>query len=160
MAKTLFFLEIDGVKGDCQDHQHKGHFDVHNWHVGATHPANVNMGGGGHTGKTAFSDLSFTTHLCNGCTDMFKFCANGKTIPKATLKCYREAGDSRIKYLEVKMENVMVSGYNTSTHGDNPTADYSLNFAKLTLAFTSQSKSGGAGATVTHYWDINNNSGG
>jgi type VI secretion system secreted protein Hcp len=154
----LFFLEIDGTTFSSEDSKNKGKADVYDWQWGASHPASV-KGGGAASGKTAFSSLHFTTNLDNGSTDMYLFCANGKTIPKATLSCFRESGDARIKYLEIKLEHVIVTGYSSST-GESPRGSYSLDFAKATVEFTEQTKSGGSGATVSHYWDVNSNTGG
>jgi len=157
---TQFYLQIDGVKGDSQDAGHKGWMDVTNWNVGAHHPSGIKSGGGGSTGKTSFTDLTFSTHLDPASTDMFLFCSNGKTIPKAKLECIRETGDSKLKYLVIELENVIVSNFHTSTAGEKPSADYSLNFAKMTVKYTPQTKSGSAGGEVTHYWDVNENTGG
>ncbi|MCZ2135188.1 MAG: type VI secretion system tube protein Hcp [Burkholderiales bacterium] len=157
---TQFYLQLDGVKGDSQDAGHKDWMDVDNWNIGAHHPSGIKAGGGGSTGKTSFTDLNFTTHLCPASVDMFLFCSNGKTISKGKLECIRETGDSKLKYLVLEMENIIVSNYHTSTAGEHPSADYSLNFAKLTVKYTPQTKDGGKGGEISHYWDVNENKGG
>ena len=70
---TQFYLQLDGVKGDSQDAGHKDWMDVDNWNIGAHHPSGIKAGGGGSTGKTSFTDLNFTTHLCPASVDMFLF---------------------------------------------------------------------------------------
>lgn len=157
---TQFYVEVDGVKGDSQDAGHKGWMDVMNWNVGASHPGGFKHGGGGSTGKTAFTDLSFSTHLDPACTDMFLFCSNGKTISKVKLECIKETGDSKLKYLTVELENCIVSSYQTSTAGERPSANYCFNFAKMTMVYTPQGKDGAGKGAITHYWDVNANEGG
>jgi type VI secretion system secreted protein Hcp len=157
---TQFYVEVEGVKGSSADADHKGWMDATNWHVGAHHPGGFKHGGAGSTGKTAFTDLSFSTHLDGAWPDMHLFCSNGKTIPKVKLECVKEAGDGKIKYLKITLENCIVSSASSNTSGDRPSADYSFNFAKMTVDYTTQTKSGSAGPVVSHNWDVNTNKGG
>ena len=101
-----FYLEIDGIKGDCQDSEHAGHLDVSDWNVGMHHPSNVKQGGSTATGKTSFTDMSVTTHLDNAAPDLFGKVSSGDHVPKATLKCYKGAGSGRVNYLKIKLENI------------------------------------------------------
>ncbi len=157
---TQFYVQVDGVKGSSADAGHKDWMDATNWNVGAHHPGGFKHGGAGSTGKTAFTDLSFSTHLDSAYPDMFLFCSNGKTISKVKLECIKETGDSKLKYLTVTLENCIVSSCSSSTHGDRPSANYSFNFAKMTVDYTPQAKGGSGSGAVTHYWDVNENKGG
>ena len=157
---TQFYVQVEGVKGSAADAAHKGWMDATNWNVGANHPGGFKHGGAGSTGKTAFTDLSFSTHMDSAWPDMHLFCSNGKTIPKVKLECVKETGDSKITYLTITLENCIVSSASSNTSGDRPSADYSFNFAKMTMDYKSQEVGGGSKGAVTHYWDVNTNKGG
>ncbi len=157
---TQFYVKVEGTKGSSADAAHKDWMDCLNWNVGAHHPGGFKHGGAGSTGKTAFTDLRFSTHLDAASADMFKFVSNGKTHAKVTLECVKEAGDSKITYLTITLEQCVVSGHSEHTGGDKPSADYSFNFAKMTMEYKPQGKSGSASGAVTHYWDVNENTGG
>ena len=152
-----FYLEIPGINGDCQDADHKNHFDVSDWNTGLHHPSNVKQGGSTATGKTTFSDMSVVTHLDNGAPDLFGKVSSGGHIDKATLKCYKGAADARVNYLNVKLEDLVVSGFNVHASGERPTAQYSFNFAKMTIEYKTQDRKNKGSAPATGSWDVSKN---
>ncbi len=157
---TQFYVKVEGIDGSSADAAHTGWMDATNWHVGAHHPGGFKHGGAGSLGKTAFTDLSFSTHLDKAWPDMHLFCSNGKTISKVTLQCVKEAGDSKITYLTIVMEPCIVSSASSNTSGDSPSADYSFNFAKLTVKYKGQTLDGASTGEAEHYWNAQTNDGG
>jgi type VI secretion system secreted protein Hcp len=66
-----------------------------------------------------------------------QFCCNGQHIPEVTIELCRASCD-KAKYLEIRMENVLISGYSVSSGGDRPMESISLNFAKMTIDYFDQ----------------------
>ena len=71
------------------------------------------------------------------------FCCNGKHIDKATLTC-RKAGDRAAEYIEIMMEQVIVTSVSTGGSGgeDRFTENVTLNFAQFKKTYTPQKDDG------------------
>lgn len=146
MAAVDYFLEIDGIKGESQDHKYKakGAIDLESWSWGETNSGTHGAGGGGGAGKVVPQDFHFVMKMNKASGDLHLACATGKHIPKATLTC-RKAGGKQEPFLVVKFEDMLISSYQTggSAHGDIvPTDQISFNFAKMKLEYFEQDAKG------------------
>ena len=59
MAAVDYFLKIDGIEGESQDHKHKNEIDVESWSWGETNSGTHAGGGGGGAGKVQMQDFHF-----------------------------------------------------------------------------------------------------
>ncbi len=50
MAAVDYFLKIDGIEGESNDHKHKGEIEILSWSMGATQSGTHAFGGGGGAG--------------------------------------------------------------------------------------------------------------
>ena len=64
--------------------------------------------GGGGAGKVNVQDLSFTKFVDASSTDLMMACCNGKHFKEALLTV-RKAGENPVKYIKIKMEEVLIS---------------------------------------------------
>jgi len=90
---------------------------------------------------------------------LFLVCATGEHIKKAVLTC-RKAGKEQQEFYLVKMEDLLVSSYQTggSSHGDViPTDQISLNFAKIEFEYKPQKADGTLDAPVKAGYDLKSN---
>ncbi|SDD95059.1 type VI secretion system secreted protein Hcp [Massilia sp. PDC64] len=162
MALDMFINLGPNIKGESRDKvQGKaGDVDVLAWSWGASQSGTTHMGGGGGAGKANFQDLSFTKYIDSASTALMFALARGTHIPKVVL-LVRKAGEGQIKYLQITMEEVMVTSISTGGSGgeDRLTENVTLNFAKVAVAYTPQTATGGAGAEKTFTWDIAENHG-
>lgn len=111
-------------------------FDLYSWSFpGGTHPS----GGGGATGRAEIKEIEVTKRVDKASAKLVSFCATGKHIPSATITL-RKAGNGQQKYLQIKLETVLVSSYQTSSQSDTPTESVSLNFSKIKFDYTPQKK--------------------
>jgi len=131
--------------------------EVHNVTWGVTQPrATAVSTGGGHTsGRADVHEVSFDKLADIASPVLFQTCAAGKTIPKAKFEFFRADGDgSRIKYVEIELENVMISNVTpTSGNGGVITENVHLASSKFKCTYTQQKISGGAGGSTAGGWD-------
>jgi type VI secretion system secreted protein Hcp len=162
MALDMFINLGANIKGESRDKvQGKaGDVDVLAWSWGMSQSGTTHMGGGGGAGKASFQDISFTKYIDSASTALMFALARGTHIPKVVL-LVRKAGEGQIKYLQITMEEVLVTSVSTGGSGgeDRLTENVTLNFAKVALAYTPQTATGTAGAEKTFTWNIAENTG-
>jgi type VI secretion system secreted protein Hcp len=114
-------------------------------------------GGGGHEASTpSVSEVVVTKATDRFSALLLEDSLIGGEVPVVTIiftDLSGTGGTSR-DWLEVKLENVLLSGYSVSSGGDRPTESLSLNFTKVT--FTSRLN----GAVQSTTYDISSGIGG
>lgn len=120
---------------------------------GTTH-----MGGGGGSGKASFQDLSFTKYIDSATNALMTSLAKGTHLPKVVLTV-RKAGDGQSKYILITMEEVLITSISTGGSGgeDRLTENITLNFGKVTFAYSPQDVSGTVAGDKTFAYDIAGN---
>jgi type VI secretion system secreted protein Hcp len=157
MAQVDYFLKFDGIKGESADAKHKDEIDVEAWSWGETNTARPPAGGGGGGGgKVAMQDFHFVMRMNTASVSLMKACATGQHIKEATLTA-RKAGKGQQEFLVVKMNDVLISSYQTggSEGGDPvPTDQVSFNFAKIDVEYKRQKPDGALDAGIHFKYDL------
>lgn len=150
------FMKIGDIKGESLDSKHVGEIDVMSFSWGLTQSGTLAFGGGAGAGKAQFSDFSFTTNVSKASPTLFLACASGEHIKDAQLSVRRSGENvgSQEDYLIVKMNDVIISSYQTSGGGDRPTESVSMAFAKIEYSYRPQKPDGSLDAPVTAGWDL------
>jgi len=155
------YLQIDGIKGESQDSQHKDWIECLDVHFGIDQPRSpVSSTAGGHTSARAEFDDIVVSKLADLSTPLLlQHCAMGKTIPKAKFEMFRADGNGeRVKYFEMVLENVLIGSIKP---GLTPTGGmqehFQLKFSKVTWKYTAQKISGGAGGSTAGGWCLSTN---
>jgi type VI secretion system secreted protein Hcp len=159
MASVDYFLKIDGLEGESQDHKHKGEIDIESWSWGASQAGTHGGGGGGGAGKVSMQDFHFVMKINKASPKLMEHCATGQHIKKATLIC-RKAGTEQQEFLKIELSDLLVSSYQTGGSGHSdivPTDQISLNYAKIQIEYRQQDSKGGLGGAVKGGWDIKAN---
>ncbi|MBX7053349.1 MAG: type VI secretion system tube protein Hcp [Pyrinomonadaceae bacterium] len=154
-----YFLKLDGVDGESQDHKHKGEIDLQSWSFGATNAGSFSYGGGGGAGKVSMQDFHFVMNTSKASPKLMLSCATGEHIKKAVLIC-RKAGTEQQEFFKVTMSDVLVSSYQTggSAHGGETSTDQiSLNFAKIEIEYKEQKPDGSLGGAIKAGYDVKAN---
>ncbi len=155
------FLQIDGIKGESTDKDHKDWIEVlsFNWGVSQMASGSASSSGGGSTQRADFQDLSIVKELDSSSTLLNKACWGGQHIDKVVLELNRAAGDKRQKYMEYKMENVIISSISIGGGGGGiPTESVTFNYGKITTTYTKQARKGGGGSgEVPAGWNLEEN---
>lgn len=154
-----FLLEIDGIKGESNDHKHKGTIEVESFSWGVSNSGSHASGSGGGAGKASFQDLHCTANVNKASATLMLKCSTGEHIKKAVL-WVRKQGKDQQEFYKVTMEDLLVSSYQSgdSTGGNPvPTDQFSLNFAKIKFEYKPQKSDGSLDSAVTGSWDLKEN---
>jgi len=157
------FLKIDGIPGESTDDKHKDWIEVLSFNFGMHQPASstASSTGGATAERVDIQDLSVVKHIDKASPKIYELCCNGKHISNVTLELCRAGGD-KLKYMEVKMEQVIIShanpGGNSQGTDGFPTESVSFNFGKVKWTYTQQKRADGSGGgNVTGGWDLTTN---
>ncbi|HXF42772.1 MAG TPA: type VI secretion system tube protein Hcp [Pyrinomonadaceae bacterium] len=159
MAKTDYFLKIDGIEGESQDEKMKGCIDLQSWSWGESNSGSFAHGGGGGAGKVAMQDFHFTMQINKASPKLSLYCATGKHIPYAELTC-RKAGDKPAVYLKIKLSDVLISSYQTGGSANADILPYdqvSINFAKIEGEYFIQDNKGATSSAGKWGYDLKAN---
>jgi type VI secretion system secreted protein Hcp len=160
MALDMFINMGDKIKGESADKTQgaNGDIDVLAWSWGMSQSGTTHMGQGGGAGKANFQDLSFTKYIDSASNALMISLAKGTHIPKVVFLA-RKAGEGQKAYLQIDMEEVLVTSISTGGSGgeDRLTENVTLNFAKVKFAYAPQSKAGAKGGDKEFVWDIAGN---
>ena len=147
------FLKLGDIKGESTDAKHAGEIEVLSWSWGVSQPGTAASGGGGGAGKASFSDLNFTHNVDRASPLLMKACATGQHVKEATLVS-RKAGKGQQEYLIIKMSDILVTGVQPSSAGQQPMENVSIKFAKIDLEYKPQKVDGTLDAGIHFIYDI------
>jgi len=157
------FLKIDGIPGESTDDKHKDWIEILDFHFGMEQPSSAtdSSAGGGTTERVNVDDFAILKHLDKASPKIYELCCNGKHIKDVTFELCRAGGD-KLKYMEVKMENVVISearpGGKSQGTDALPSESISFNFAKVKWTYTQQKRADGSGGgNVAGGWDLTAN---
>lgn len=156
MAAADYFLKIQGIEGESQDHKHKGEIDLMSWSWGASNSGSMAEGGGGGSGKVSMQDFHFTMRINKSTPKLLLACASGQHI-KDVLFTSRKAGKEQQEFLKIKFTDVMVASYQSGGSGDGnilPVEQVALNFAKVEFEYAEQKSTGQLGGAIKAGWDL------
>lgn len=153
------FLKIDGIEGESTDDKHKNEIEVESYSCGVCQPAagGRSSGGGAAAQRADFQDFSVVKALDKASPKLMLFCATGEHIKNIKLTCCRASGDKQ-PYLEIKMEDCIVSSYrpggSSKSGSPLPLEEVSFNYGKITYDYTTTDHATGKpGGHVTAGWD-------
>ena len=157
------FLKIDGIPGESTDDKHKDWIEILSHNFGMTQPssATASSAGGGTTERVNVHDLSVVKHLDKASPKLYELCCSGKHIKDVSIELCRAGGD-KLKYMEIKMEQVIISSVQPGGTGQSPDGfpaeSVSFNFGKVKWTYTQQKRPDGTGGgNVTGGWDLTAN---
>jgi type VI secretion system secreted protein Hcp len=154
------FVDMGSIKGESRDKENKDKIDILAWSWGMSQSGTTHTGGGGGSGKANFQDLSFTKYVDSSSNALMNALAQGKHLEKVTLTA-RKAGEGQHKYISITMEEVLVTSISTGGSGgeDRLTENVTLNFGKVSFAYTPQDTKGTLSGEKTFTWNIAENHG-
>ena len=144
------YVKFDGIKGDSTAKGHEDQIEVFSWSHGFSQPTSATRSGAGAgtVEQANHSNFSFTKFTDSSTDDLLKACWNGKQIKEVIVACYRADGSNEnqpVKYLEVKMEQVIVSNFSVSGGaGDLPVENVSLDYGIVTYTYLPQKRADGS----------------
>ena len=160
------FLKIEGIPGESTDDKHKDWIEVLSYSSGVTQPASgsASTAGGRSAERCDHQDFNVTKVLDKASPKLALFGCNGTHIKEIKVELCRAVGDKQ-KYMEYKLNDVIVSSYQTggSAQGGEtlPMETVSFNFGKIEWIYTAtDQKTGKPKGDVKANWDTVANKGG
>lgn len=104
------FLKMADIPGESLDAQFKDWIEMEDFDVGASQSASATTtsSGGASSGRAKMSDLYFRKAVDKATPKLHEACCSGRHFKEVTVALNR-AGNDKIKYLEIKLEEVIVS---------------------------------------------------
>ncbi len=155
------FIKIDGIDGESTDDKHAGWIEMVSFNNGLTQSVSstASSSGGASAERANFHDFSFTKQLDIASPALALACADGTHIDEITVELCR-AGTEKVKFMEYKLKNCIISGVTISGsgEGDLPTETVGIDFGKINWAYTQQKRDGGGAAgNMATGWDLQKN---
>jgi type VI secretion system secreted protein Hcp len=150
-----YFLKIDGISGESADLKHKNEIQLEAFSWGETRAGGGPTGSGGGAGKVQMQDITFTMTVSKASPRLLLSCATGKHIKEAVLTA-RRAGKSQQEFLIIKLNDVIVTSYQTggSAQAEVPFDQLSLGFSKIQMEYRPQKADGSLDAPIKAGWDL------
>jgi len=152
------FLKVDGAPGESMDSQHKDWIEILSYHHGVQQPVStvVSSSGGATAERANFTAFTVTKLVDKSSPKLFEACFTGRHIKEVVIEVCRAGGDKQ-KFMEIKMEKVLISNYDHDGGGNADFPVESVSFAPATIKMTySQQKreDGTVGGSVAAGWDL------
>jgi type VI secretion system secreted protein Hcp len=155
------YLSIDGIKGESQEDQHKDWIEVLSYSHKVTQPTSStrSSSGGGTTGSSEHGDILITKYVDMASPKLYDAVSTGKHFKKAAIDFCRQSGGSKVKYLTINLEELVISSVaadgNSKGTADLPAETVGLNYGKIEWVYTQQKRPDGAGGgNVTAKYDL------
>jgi type VI secretion system secreted protein Hcp len=153
------FIQIAGIEGESSDDKHQNWIEIISYGSGLAQSVSSTASsvGGASAERADFHDFTFTKQLDTASPKLAIACADGTHIDTIIVELCR-AGTDKVKFMEYKMTNCLISSIMTSGGGDFPTEEVAINFGKIEWSYTQQKrKGGGASGNVAAGWDLQKN---
>ncbi len=154
------FVKIDGIPGESTDDKHKDWMEVLTFNWGANQPASAtaSSSGGATSERANFDNFEVTKSIDKASPKLALACADGTHIKQITVELCR-AGKDKVKYMEYKLSNCIISSITNGGGGEGEPAEHlSFNYGKIEWTYTQQKRSDGSGGgNVAAGWDREGN---
>ena len=153
------FIKIDGIEGESTDEKHAGWIEVTSYNTGLsqTVSSTASSAGGASAERADFQDFSITKQIDKASPKLAVACADGTHISSIVVELCR-SGTDKVKFMEYKMTNCIISGTSTTGGGEFPTENVTIDYGKIEWSYTQQKrKGGGAAGNVASGWDLEKN---
>lgn len=154
-----YYLNVDGLKGECQDEEFKDHFQLATWNFRCSNPGSPTVGSGAGIGKSMPSDFYCTGPINSGSTKLWQACAEGTPVKTVKLVCRKNGTKGKLKYLEITLTSCIVSSYqiNGVNADELPSETFSFAYAKCEYNYTVQKPDGNPGGKMPGVYDFAKN---
>ena len=151
------YLKIEGIVGESLDAEHKDWIEITDFRymVEQIVSATASSAGGATAGKSNFPDITIGKYIDKASPKLFESCASGKHFKTVVIHINR-AGGKQEKYLEIKMEEVIITSVISggNNHGDLPTENVNFNYGRISFTYVQQKRATGtAGGNISGGWD-------
>lgn len=143
------------VKGDVTESNHKNWIELSSfqWGVGRGISSPTGASADRESSAPSVSEIVVTKAQDVSSVGLLTEALQGDGA-KAQIDFCRTNKDQMEVYLTIELENVMISGFSTSSGGDRPTESVSLNFTKIMAKGTQMKQDGSAAEPANISYDL------
>jgi type VI secretion system secreted protein Hcp len=140
------YLKLDGIPGSATDDGFKQQIVVDSFSWGCGVPVSGATGNMSDrtAGKASLADISIMKPLDEATHQLLKHLLQGKSIAKGVFTFVAATNKEAEKYLEITLENILVSSLQQSSSGEKPTESVSFNYSKIEFSHQLRDEKGGA----------------
>jgi len=159
MADIYAFLELEGIPGEAQDSKYKDKIELQSFAWGASNNSSYASGTGSGIGKGQVQDISISKFTCKASLKLMERAVNGKPINKGKLTLLKLSGETKVPYLEVDLEKVVITSFHISASGGGhlPMESATLHFVKVNSQYKPQANEGHGTGAIVFGWDLQKN---
>ena len=160
MAIDCFLKLGNGIKGECQDADHKDWIDILSWSWAMSQSGTTHMGSGGGGGKVNVNDIAVTKYVDASSHDLIKRCCSGEHIADGHLVVRKAGGSKPIDYMQIKFKDIIITSYNTGGMKDGldrVQESLTMNFRMFEVKYTKQNQKGAPDGEFPAGWEIAEN---
>jgi len=150
------FLKVDGAPGESKDHQHEDWIEILAFRHGAVQPVSrtVSSAGGAAAERVNFSPFRITKYVDKSSPKLWEACFTGRHIKEVVIQLHRSGGDKQ-KYLEIKMEQVLITNFDQRSSVSFPIEIINFVPGRISTTYSQQSREDGTLAgSVSAGWDL------
>jgi type VI secretion system secreted protein Hcp len=153
------YLHMEGFKGDSRDSQHKDWIEAWDLSFGLKQPrsATASSAGGLTTSRIEFKPVGLTKNLDLSSAKLWGLCASGGVIREAVIERFRANGSERVKYLEIRLYDLIVCQIDPYSTDDFMAERVSFVFGKIGWCQTQMSVEGKVLGNTAGGWDLAGN---
>ncbi len=154
------YMKIDGVPGESTDSKHKDWIEIEGYSQTLSQPASAtaSSSGGATAERVDFGRFNITKLVDKATPKIFEACCTGKHIKEIIIEVCRSGADQQ-KFLEIRLEQAIISGYSQNGGGDFPSEALSISAGKYKIVYSQQKRADGTLAgNVSSGWDLTRNS--
>lgn len=157
------YIKFSGpdLKGESSDVDHKDWIEVDSWSHEIRQPKSATAStSGGHTAERCeHADMIFVKAMDVTSPLIYEHASGGTTFDEITIDFLRSDGDDkRVKYMEIKLKNVIFSSVAPSTAAEGaPVEKFALKYAAIAWKYTKQQIAGGQGGVTPGAWSLAKN---
>lgn len=157
------YLQIEGISGETLSEGYENWIELQDFDVSAnqTASATATSAGGATSGRAYMGDFMVRKAVDNATAKLHEACCSGKHFKQVSVHVFR-AGDPKVKYLEVALEEVIISAFTLTGNGGRrdafPGELIALNYGRIKLIYSKQSRASGQSAgQIAGGWDAISN---
>lgn len=152
------YLKIEGIPGESLDSQHAEWIEIlqYSYDVSQAISATASSAGGATAGRIDIGDFQISKFVDRASPKLYESCCAGQHFKKVTLHINRAGGTNKVRYLEIVMEEVLISAVSGSgaASGDLPMEAVHFNFGRIKFNYIQQKRDSGSGSgNISGGWD-------
>jgi type VI secretion system secreted protein Hcp len=149
------YMNYNDIKGDVTASGHEGWVELNSfqWGVGRGISSPTGASADRESSAPSVSEITVTKDNDVASTKLLNEAYQGEGQKVKIDFCKTDKGNLEV-YLQLELEDCMVSGYSVSSGGDRPAETLSLNFTKVVFRSTNMTDTNAAGSPDTVTYDV------